>query len=59
MNIGELLSKINLIKKFISRLNNEAVPYNVQKIFVRVYAKNLNLNLNDNMIDNILHTVLQ
>ena len=57
MNICELMKRISLIVKFITKLNNDSVPYNTQKIFVKLYANNLNFNLNDKMVENILHTI--
>jgi hypothetical protein len=56
MSIKELIKKINLIIKFTSKMSTEAVPFSTQKIFIKLYANNLNFNLNDKMIENILNT---
>jgi len=54
MNIIEFKNRIKLIVKFISKMNNETVPLNIQKIFIRTYACDLNINLTDKMIEAIL-----
>jgi hypothetical protein len=54
MKISELIKKIHLIIDFVSKMNTEAVPLGIQKIFIKLYASNLNFNLTDKMVENIL-----
>lgn len=54
MSLNEFKSKINLLQGFASRLSDEFVPINVQKVIVKVYAKSININLSDKMLDDLL-----
>lgn len=56
MNIYELIKRVNLIKNFTVKMNEETVPVNIQKIILKIYADSLNFNLSDKMIDNILRS---
>lgn len=56
MKVSELMKRIKLIIGFIVRMDNEIVPYNIQKIIIKNYAHELNFNLTDRIIDNILKT---
>jgi hypothetical protein len=56
MKANELMKRINLIVNFTAKLNNEAIPYNTQKVIIRLYANDLNFNLNDSMVDNFLRS---
>lgn len=56
MSISELIKRINLIISFIIKMNSEVVPYNIQKIFIKSYAQELNFNLPDTLIDNLVKT---
>jgi hypothetical protein len=53
MNIRELIKRISLIVSFTDKMSKEAVPYSSQKIFIKLYASELNFNLNDIMVENI------
>lgn len=54
MNAYELMKRINLIISFIVKMDKELVPINIQKIYIKNYAQELNFNLTDRIIDNIL-----
>jgi hypothetical protein len=56
MNAYELMKRINLIISLIVRMDKEFVPHNIQKIYIKSYAQELNFNLTDRIIDNILKT---
>ena len=54
MSITEFKNRTNHIVKFISKMNRETVPLDLQKVFIKMYAATLNINLTDNMVDNII-----
>lgn len=54
MNAYELMKRIDLIISFIVKMDKELVPLNIQKIYIKNYARDLNFNLTDSIIDNIL-----
>lgn len=58
MNISELMKRINLILLFIVKMKKEFVPYNIQKIFIKNYAEELNFNLTDRLVENLIKTSL-
>lgn len=54
MSISEFKDKINLIICFVSRVNEEAIPYDIKKTMVKIYANSLKINLSDSMVDSII-----
>lgn len=53
MSISEFKHNISLIVNFVARMNEENVPYDMQKIMVKIYANTLKINLTDRMVDSI------
>lgn len=53
MSIREFKNSVNLIIKFVARVNEESIPTDIKKIMVKVYANSLRINLTDSMVDNI------
>lgn len=53
MSIREFKICINLIIKFVARVNKETIPTDIKKIMVKSYANTLNINLTDSMVDSI------
>ena len=53
MSIREFKNSINLIIKFVDRVNEETIPHDIKKIMVKIYANTLKINLTDNMVDSI------
>lgn len=54
MSIIEFKDKVNLIIIFVARVNEEAIPYDIKKTLVKVYANTLRINLSDRMVDSII-----
>lgn len=53
MGISEFKNSVNLIVSFVSKLNAEAVPGDIKRSMIKVYANTLRINLTDKMIDSI------
>jgi hypothetical protein len=53
MSISEFKNSINLIINFVSKVNEEAIPDDIKKTMVKVYANTLKINLTDSMVDSI------
>ncbi len=56
MGVSEFKNSVNLIISFVSKLNAEAIPNDIKKSMVKVYANTLRINLTDKMIDSITQT---
>jgi hypothetical protein len=54
MSIATYFKNMNYIRNFASKLKREEIPDSMQKIFIKVYAKDLKINLTNNMIVEIL-----
>ena len=53
MSIREFKNNVNLIIKFIARVNEESVPTDIKRIMVKIYANTLRINLTDSMVDSM------
>jgi hypothetical protein len=56
MSISEFKDSVNLIISFVARVNEEAIPFDIKKTMVKVYANTLRINLSDRMVDSIFRT---
>ncbi len=56
MSISEFKNRVNLIISFVARVNEEAMPNDIKKTMVKVYATTLRINLSDWMVDSIIGT---
>ncbi|MDF2593176.1 MAG: hypothetical protein K0S75_2642 [Clostridia bacterium] len=53
MSIREFKNNVNLIIKFVARVNEESVPTDIKRIMVKIYATTLRINLTDSMVDSM------
>lgn len=56
MIISEFKDKMNLIISFVAKVNEEAIPNDIKRAMVKVYANTLRINLSDRMVDSIMGT---
>ncbi|NBL00772.1 MAG: hypothetical protein EOM50_22795 [Erysipelotrichia bacterium] len=56
MSYSEFKNRVNLIIKFVARMNEESIPNDIKRIIVKVYANTLRINPSDQMIDSIIAT---
>ena len=54
MSIHEFRSKLELIKRYVSKLKKQSISLTAQKILLIYYAKNLNINLSNRMAEELL-----
>jgi hypothetical protein len=54
MSIIEFKNNVNLITNFVARMNEEAIPTEIKKAMVKVYANTLRINLSDRMVDSFI-----
>ncbi|MCT4619676.1 MAG: hypothetical protein N4A62_09855 [Marinisporobacter sp.] len=55
MHVLIFQTNIDLIKSFMNKLHRENVPPSMQKILLKIYAKDLHIHLTDTMIGELLH----
>lgn len=53
MGISEFKNSVNLILRFVVKLNAEAIPTDIKRSMVKIYANTLRINLTDKMVDSI------
>jgi hypothetical protein len=54
MSIIEFKNNVNLITSFVARMNGEAIPTEIKKTMLKVYANTLRINLSDRMVDSLI-----
>jgi len=59
MSVSEFKNRVNLIVNFVDKVNKEAIPHEIKKTMVKIYANTLKINLSDKMADSIINKLFQ